>query len=128
MQDSEALALVAVLEAAFPRWNGGETTTRLFATKLRDLDAHDAGRGIQALVDHREDTTWPSWAEVSRWIRESRPKPRMIAEPEPEPLPAGAVRRLVERAMPRMLPRADAPGEVEAKIARAQAALEQEPA
>jgi hypothetical protein len=126
MQDSEALSLVAVLQAAFPRWGGNEPTARLFARQLHDYDVTEASRGINALVQHREDTTWPSWAEVARWIRESRPKPLAIQEADPEPLPPAEVERLLRRAMPRMLPLPDSPGQVEARIALARKALRDE--
>ena len=126
MQDSEALALVAVLQAAFPRWGGNEPTARLFAQQLRDYEVEEASRGIQALVQHREDTTWPSWAEVSRWIRESRPKRIPLPEPLPEKLPHAEVERLAQRAMPRRLPPPDSPGQVNAKINAARKALEEE--
>ncbi len=101
MKPSEAVTLVAVLEAAFPRWSGGETTTQLFAQKLVKYDLADAQKGIDALVDHREDTTWPSWAEVARWIRQSRPRRHSLPEPETEPLSPAEIVQYAQRALRR---------------------------
>lgn len=131
MHDSEALAFVAVLQAAFPSFTGGEPTARLFATKLAHYDATDAAAGINALVETREDTAWPSWAEVARWIRESKPKPIELIEADPPADPELAqiwtsrIGRIVGRQTQRMaMPRVhESSAEIEAKILRARRAL-----
>lgn len=128
MTESEALALVAVLQAAFPRFSGGEPTARLFATKLREYDSADAIRGINGLVDTRQDTTWPSWAEVARWIKEARPRPRQIEEPGGERLSAEEVVKLVPFKPRRMPGVTETQAEVEARIERARRALREDSA
>lgn len=127
MNRSEALTLVAVLQAAFPHFTGGEPTAHLFAERLTRYDHHPAVAGVEAMIENRRDTRWPSWAEVADAIKAARPRYVELQEVEPEPLPASEVKRYVSRlfkakAMPRI---GDDPAEVAHKIALAREALKE---
>lgn len=69
MRESEALAFVAILQAAFPIGCGGEPTAHLFAQRLRRFDCERVQKAIDLLIDTREDTRWPSYALLLREIK-----------------------------------------------------------
>lgn len=69
MRESEALAFVAVLQAAFPIGCGGEPTAHLFAKRLERYDRERVAKAIDLLIDSREDTRWPAYALLLREIK-----------------------------------------------------------
>jgi hypothetical protein len=77
VRESEALAYVAILQAAFPIGCGGEPTAHLFAQRLQKFDSERVSKAIDLLIDTREDTRWPSYALLLREIKHvktSRPE------------------------------------------------------
>lgn len=90
MKESEALALVATLRAAFPRQQMDDATLRVYALDLADLDAATASEAVRTL--RRTSRFFPTIAE----IREGAATLQLGA-PEPMAAWAQAVSRDGER-------------------------------
>lgn len=88
MTKSEAYALVATLQAAFPAGNAGEETAHLYAGMLEQHDAETVAKAIRSMVEERRDPFLPTWAEVSAQIRAHKPKRVELEEPGGVVMPA----------------------------------------
>lgn len=83
MKRSEALALVALMQAAWPFREFPQETVNLYAEELLPFDAALTGEGIRFLI--RTKKYLPSVAEVLE-VAVPTPRPELPA-PDREPLP-----------------------------------------
>lgn len=87
MKRSEALALVAILEAAFPAGGHGEETAEFYVSKFERYDTGPSVRAVNRLTDERESTFFPAWAEIRGWIEHYTPQVKQLEEAPGVPPP-----------------------------------------
>lgn len=69
MTEAQAVALVAVLQAAYPRQELREETIRLYAAMLRDLEFVSAEQAVKRII--ASSPYWPAIAEIRNAVAEA---------------------------------------------------------
>lgn len=82
MRRSEALALVAVLEAAYPNAKIGDPTRQLYVEFLEPVDLGIAQRAVKTLVKTEDSAFFPTIARILCYV--AAEEKRQPARPELE--------------------------------------------
>jgi hypothetical protein len=100
MNQSQALALVGTLQAAFPAGSAGRETVQLYATKLEAYDVAQAARAVNQMIDTRRDAFLPTWAEIHDALVVERPRPLALSETDGVP-PTPEQQKVIDEIMAR---------------------------